>query len=129
ADLNAGGRRIDDACLSRRLALRQRRSVFFGYAKHQRTLHAGCCHPRHVPERTPHRWGRSDVSLSAKLACALAGGGKRHGPPDAATAWAEGIARQPCSTRSSSRIAIWNWKERSSSSSSTKSTPMNSSPI
>ena len=36
---------------------------------------------------------------------------------------------QPCSTRSSSRIAIWNWNERSSSSSSTNSTPMNSSPI
>ncbi len=62
-----------------------------------------------------------------------------HGPADEGgrprrlinvTMWRATAERpQPCSTRSSSRIAIWNWNERSSSSSSTNSTPMNSSPI
>ena len=106
--------------------------------------------PRHVPERTPDRRRRPDVPVSARLACAMARRRQCDGSPDGAIARAgrimAGGARrrpagsrrcgerlagqaQPCSTRSSSRIAIWNWNERSSSSSSTNSTPMNSSPI
>ena len=68
-----------------------------------------------------------------KLAGAMARRRERDGAFDGADARAEGLAPltppQPRSTRSSSRIAIWNWNERSSSSSSTNSTPMNSSPI
>ena len=70
--LNAGRRRIDDARVSRRLALRQRRPVLRHDAEPQRALHARRPDARHVPERTPHRRGRSDVPLSTKLAFAVA---------------------------------------------------------
>ena len=49
----------------------------------QRALHARRRHPRHVPERAPHRRRRSDVSLSKELARAMARRRQCDGPPDA----------------------------------------------
>ena len=57
---------LTHARVSRRHALRQRRSVRCRHAESQCALHPRRRDPRHVPERAPDRRRRSDVSLSAR---------------------------------------------------------------
>ena len=77
---------------------------------------------------TAQMQGRKDSRHCARRAATRTWSQRSIGDPFARTETHERDA-PPDSARSSSRIAIWNWKERSSSSSSTNSTPMNSSPI
>src|SRR5260370_643810 len=58
-------------------------------------LHARRRATRDVPERAPHRRRRSDLSLSAELARAMARRGPCHGPLDGAIARAEGLIVNP----------------------------------